>query len=48
MRTYEELVAEAAAADVTGWDFSWLDGRAIEERARGASPTSSRPLGERR
>lgn len=32
MRAYEELVAEAAAADVSGWDFSWLDGRAREAR----------------
>ena len=32
MRSYEELVAEADAADVTGWDFGWLDGRATEER----------------
>lgn len=32
MRTYAELVAEAAAADVTGWGFGWLDGRATEER----------------
>ncbi|MGW0119681.1 class I SAM-dependent methyltransferase [Streptomyces sp. NPDC003327] len=31
-RTFEELVAEAAAASVDGWDFSWLDGRAREER----------------
>jgi SAM-dependent methyltransferase len=29
---FEELIAEAGAADVTGWDFSWLDGRATEER----------------
>lgn len=29
---FEELVAEAAAVDVSGWDFSWLDGRATEER----------------
>jgi SAM-dependent methyltransferase len=29
---FDELVAEAEAADVTGWDFSWLDGRATEER----------------
>ncbi len=28
----EDLVAEAAAAPVDGWDFSWLDGRASEER----------------
>lgn len=32
MRSYDDLVAEAAAADVTGWGFGWLDGRAREER----------------
>ena len=32
MRTFEELVGEAATVDVTGWDFGWLDGRATEER----------------
>jgi SAM-dependent methyltransferase len=31
-RSFDELLAEAAAADVTGWDFGWLDGRATEER----------------
>lgn len=31
-RNFEELVAEAGAVDVSGWDFSWLDGRATEER----------------
>jgi SAM-dependent methyltransferase len=31
-RTFDELVTEAAAAPVDGWDFSWLDGRATEER----------------
>ncbi|GBE66156.1 hypothetical protein MFM001_26180 [Mycobacterium sp. MFM001] len=30
--TFDELVAEAAAAPVEGWDFSWLDGRATEQR----------------
>lgn len=29
---YTRLVAEADAASVDGWDFSWLDGRASEER----------------
>jgi SAM-dependent methyltransferase len=29
---YEALVAEGAAVPVTGWDFSWFDGRATEER----------------
>lgn len=32
MRPFEELVTEAAAADVAGWRFDWLDGRATEER----------------
>ncbi len=31
-RTFEELVDEAAAVPVEGWDFSWLDGRATEQR----------------
>jgi len=31
-RTFDDLVAEADAAPVDGWDFSWLDGRATEER----------------
>lgn len=29
---FEALVAEAAAVPVDGWDFSWLDGRATEQR----------------
>jgi SAM-dependent methyltransferase len=31
-RTFDELTAEAAAVSVDGWDFSWLDGRATEQR----------------
>jgi SAM-dependent methyltransferase len=31
-KSFEELTGQADAVDVTGWDFSWLDGRAIEER----------------
>lgn len=30
--TFEELIADAEAADVTGWGFGWLDDRATEER----------------
>lgn len=30
--TFEALVAEGEAAPVEGWDFSWLDGRATEQR----------------
>lgn len=29
---FEALVALGASADVSGWDFSWLDGRATEQR----------------
>jgi SAM-dependent methyltransferase len=31
-RSFEELVGEAEAAPVGGWDFSWLEGRAHEDR----------------
>lgn len=31
-RSFEDLVGEAAAADVSGWRFDWLAGRASEER----------------
>ncbi|GAB0107247.1 methyltransferase domain-containing protein [Nocardia sp. JMUB6875] len=29
---FEELIAEANSVSVDGWDFSWLDGRASEQR----------------
>ena len=32
VRDFDELVREAESAPIGGWDFSWLDGRAIEER----------------
>ena len=32
MSAFEDLVEEAAAVDVSGWDFGWLAGRATEER----------------
>lgn len=31
-RSFDEIVDEAAKVSVDGWDFSWLDGRATEER----------------
>jgi SAM-dependent methyltransferase len=31
-RSFEALVEEAAQVPVDGWDFSWLDSRATEER----------------
>jgi len=30
--TFDELVAEAERVPIPGWDFGWLDGRAVEER----------------
>jgi SAM-dependent methyltransferase len=32
VRSFGDLVAEAEAADVSGWGFGWLHGRAVEER----------------
>jgi hypothetical protein len=30
--SFDELIAEAAAVDVSGWGFQWLEGRATEQR----------------
>lgn len=43
-RSFDQLVAEADAVDVSGWDFSWLAGRATEQRP---SWGYQRLLGER-
>ncbi|MEU8134788.1 class I SAM-dependent methyltransferase [Streptodolium elevatio] len=43
-RTFDHLVAEAESVSVAGWDFSWLDGRATEERP---SWGYQRSMGER-
>lgn len=43
-RTFDDLIAEAAAAPVDGCDFSWLEGRATQERP---SWGYQRLLGER-
>jgi SAM-dependent methyltransferase len=32
LSTFEELAAEGESVPVEGWDFSWFDGRASEER----------------
>jgi SAM-dependent methyltransferase len=32
MRSFDQLVTEAGEVPVDGWDFSWLEGRATEER----------------
>ncbi|MEU9878243.1 class I SAM-dependent methyltransferase [Streptomyces phaeochromogenes] len=41
---FEELVAEGEAAPTEGWDFSWFEGRATEERP---SWGYARAMGER-
>lgn len=43
-RPFDELVAEAVAAPTEGWDFSWFEGRATEERP---SWGYARAMGER-
>lgn len=43
-RSFDDLVTEAESAPVEGWDFSWLDGRATEQRP---SWGYQRGLGER-
>ncbi|MGW4380427.1 methyltransferase domain-containing protein [Kitasatospora sp. NPDC004531] len=43
-RSFDDLLAEAESAPVDGWDFSWLDGRATEQRP---SWGYQRLLGER-
>ena len=32
MATFEDLVSEGAAVPVAGWDFSWFEGKATEQR----------------
>jgi SAM-dependent methyltransferase len=32
MADFDDLIAEGEAVPVEGWDFSWFEGRAIEER----------------
>ncbi|MGK4580130.1 methyltransferase domain-containing protein [Kitasatospora sp. HPMI-4] len=43
-RSFDDLVAEAESVPVEGWDFSWLEGRATEQRP---SWGYQRSMGER-
>jgi SAM-dependent methyltransferase len=44
--SFEELVAEGGSVPVEGWDFSWFEGRATEERPRwGYSGLLARRMG---
>lgn len=44
MRSFDELLAEGASVPLDGWDFTWFEGRATEERP---SWGYARLLGER-
>ena len=47
MRTsaeYDHLVGEAAGVPVTGWEFAWLDGRAVGSDPSWSYPELARPL----
>jgi len=44
VKTYEELVAEAVAAPVRGWDFGWMAGRATGSEPSWSYPGLARPL----
>ncbi len=47
MPSFDELIDEAERAPIDGWDFSWLDGRATEDRDRaGTTPTRRRASGD--
>jgi SAM-dependent methyltransferase len=47
MRTspgYDHLVGEAAGVPITGWEFAWLDGRAVGSDPSWSYPELARPL----
>jgi SAM-dependent methyltransferase len=41
---YEDLVGEAVGVPITGWEFAWLDGRAIGFDPAWSFPDLARPL----
>jgi SAM-dependent methyltransferase len=41
---YEDLVGEAVGVPITGWEFAWLDGRAIGFDPTWSYPELARPL----
>ncbi|WP_305785160.1 class I SAM-dependent methyltransferase [Symbioplanes lichenis] len=43
-RQYEQLVSEAAGVPITGWEFAWMDGRAVGSDPSWAFPELARPL----
>src|SRR3954471_20400109 len=43
-RHYDELVGEAVGVPITGWEFAWLDGRAVGSDPSWSYPGLARPL----
>jgi SAM-dependent methyltransferase len=43
-RHYDELVGEAVGVPITGWEFAWLDGRAVGSDPSWSYPELARPL----
>jgi SAM-dependent methyltransferase len=43
-RQYEDLISEAAGVAITGWEFAWLDGRAIGSEPSWSYLELARPL----
>jgi SAM-dependent methyltransferase len=41
---YEQLVGEAVGVPITGWEFAWLDGRAVGSDPSWSYPELARPL----
>ena len=43
-REYDQLVGEAVGVPITGWEFAWLDGRAVGSEPSWSYPDLVRPL----
>lgn len=43
-RQYEQLVGEAIGVPITGWEYAWLDGRAVGSDPSWSFPELARPL----
>jgi hypothetical protein len=41
---YDQLVGEASGVPITGWEFAWLDGRAVGSDPSWSYPELARPL----
>ncbi len=44
VRRYEDLVGEAAGVPIIGWEFAWLDGRAVGSEPSWSFPEFARSL----